>query len=738
MGKITDPRSMKAEQIAGVSKFLNPLYIAGVEVTQAIQYHRAEEHLDDSKDRGADNSLRLVADKPAVVRVYAHSIRNLTGIRGTVTVQRRKYGVWVDGEQLAARGPATVTAFWDAPYGSERANWRSSLNFLIPGDRMKGEMRFKVHVEQTGHSENAADDATTIVRATLRQTLRLRGVPVRYMGPDAAGKAIDLAAPTLAQVTSSCAWTCNTWPVSPRPDVSLAGVFTWSNPLTGNMSGGHCPTSWTDLLYWLQIARVLDGDRKDCFYYAFLPSGVPIGDTGGCGSADGVGAGFVGNGSTLAHELGHVLHFSHVFGNLPVDDNGWDRSYPAYEPHDTETARRGSIGEYGLDVTTSTVMDPTWSTDFMGYGPNSWISPYRHRQLIEHPRLGPQYISLPKDSFPGLDEEYREWPPGVPGPPDPPWGELDRIVRPVESSPLVVALGRLADGQVDMTHLLRLEAMPIPDGARVAGLEVQLLSSDGDVLSRGPVHQLPTRASGGGCGCDGGDDGESDHLLQAKVPDPGPETRIDAVRVMRGDEEVWRRDAPSRAPQVSDVEVKVDDSEVYVRWTTELGDPENRLDRFVRWSPDGTDWNLLGLGVDSDEVVAPIEAIPAGAAVIQVMVTDGFHTVTSDPVRIKVPGRAPSVAIMWPRPEAPVNADEPLRLWGVITGDDGEAVDDSDVEWLIDGEQVATGTDQWMTPGPRAGEHTLLLRTHDRQERGALSAETEVVFRAAGRERTEE
>src|SRR6185295_6498580 len=143
-------------------------------------------------------------------------------------------------------------------------------------------------------------------------------------------------------------------------------------------ANGSCPTSWNDLLFWLKIARVLDGDLPDRFYYALLPVGVPIGDTGGCGNAGGVGAGFVGGngGTTIAHELGHVLGFAHVFGDLPPDDDKWDRNYPVYEPYDSTDGRTGPIGEYGFDVTTSTVMSPTWARDFMGYGSSPWMSPY--------------------------------------------------------------------------------------------------------------------------------------------------------------------------------------------------------------------------------------------------------------------------------------------------------------------------------------------------------------------------
>jgi hypothetical protein len=50
------------------------IFIDGVEVTQAIQYGRTKDHLTDPADRGPDNSIRLVADKPAYVRVYVRTL----------------------------------------------------------------------------------------------------------------------------------------------------------------------------------------------------------------------------------------------------------------------------------------------------------------------------------------------------------------------------------------------------------------------------------------------------------------------------------------------------------------------------------------------------------------------------------------------------------------------------------------------------------------------------------------
>jgi hypothetical protein len=72
--------------------------------------------------------LTLVADKPAMVRVYVRGgLQDVPGVVGTVTVQRRRYGVWVDAGALTAIAPASVTAFRDAPYASERGSLWGSL-----------------------------------------------------------------------------------------------------------------------------------------------------------------------------------------------------------------------------------------------------------------------------------------------------------------------------------------------------------------------------------------------------------------------------------------------------------------------------------------------------------------------------------------------------------------------------------------------------------------------------------
>ena len=61
-------------------------------MTQAIQYYESDAHLTDAADRGANNTIRLVAGKPAWVRVYLWSAFGRSNVTGTLEVQRRYFG----------------------------------------------------------------------------------------------------------------------------------------------------------------------------------------------------------------------------------------------------------------------------------------------------------------------------------------------------------------------------------------------------------------------------------------------------------------------------------------------------------------------------------------------------------------------------------------------------------------------------------------------------------------------
>ena len=624
-------------------------------------------------------------------------------------------------------GPAAVTAEPSPGYAAERGNSNRTLNFIIPAATMRGHVRLKALVSVPGTSQQ--DEWTEDFDVSLLQTLRIRGIPMRYLGPDANNRQISLPAPTLANFQSTAGSTLRMYPVSQTPDISLAGTFTWSEPLLGAIVNGQCPQAWNDLLFWLGIARVVDGNRTDALYYGLFPNGIPTGGAAGCGGGGaGVGSGAINDGMTMAHELGHVLGFAHGPCGLGAGDAG-DPNYPAYEPYDTAANRISSIGEYGMDVTNGTIYPPASVADFMSYCGPSWVSLYHMRRLIQHQRLNPTWVSDGRDSLPPfLDEQYHG--PSVYDRPDPPppWvGRAKYLRREPDPVRLIVVSGMLREHDIDIRSVMRLETGPTPNGERIPGAFVELLNANMGVVSRTALRRLTTQAScgcGGGCGSGGHGDEPPTGLVQALLPD------VDfgqTLRVMINDKELWTRQATAQPPTIFGVAASVDGDQLFVSWQTSASDAYP-LERVVRWSNnDGKQWQSLAVKLDQDQAVVPTSCVTAGVVLIQVIVSDGFYGTTSDSVTVDIPARPPQVAIMWPVDGSTVRTDEPVRLWGTATSSDGTTLPDDAMKWYLDGEAVGHGQELWVSLPDWDGEHTATLRAHDGQQRG----ETSVIFNAS-------
>ena len=415
-----------------------------------------------------------------------------------------------------------------------------------------------------------------------------------------------------------------------------------TEPLAGAIVDNQPPASWQNLLLRLSKATVVDGNRADQLYYALLPRNMPIGKTDDNRGIDGltssdlkVGAGLSDAVAdvTMAHELGHVLGFTHAPCGLPPDAAA-DPHYPAYEPYDSRT-RLATIGEYGLDTTRPYVYPPLIGRDFMSYCSEPWVSLYHYQKLLENPRLDPRWVSDPDAPNVGPAEFG---PRDLPNPP-PPWVGR-RIPRTVEPDPVqLVSPGSSTVKQIDVRSVLRLETGPTAAGERIERTTVELLDDDGNVAEqRVPLRRIATYA-GRGCGCSGEGDGEDrSRLVQALLPDPGRGTTL---RVVRGEQELWSRRAPAQPLTLDDVSVESDTDQLRVSWSTSASD-DYPTERFLRWSADdGRTWQTLAIDLLEDRAVIPLALMTSGKALLQVLVSDGFHTAMADPVRVEVPTRAP-------------------------------------------------------------------------------------------------
>jgi hypothetical protein len=436
----------------------------------------------------------------------------------------------------------------------------------------------------------------------------------------------------------------------------------------------------------------------------------------------------------MAHELGHVLGLAHGpcgLGTLSIElpfvtvdiPNPGDPNYPAYEPYDTVANRTASIGEYGCDITNGTIYPPNNVKDFMSYCGPRWISLYHMQRLINHQKLNPTLVSGGRESLPSyLDEQYHG--PSIFDIPDPqpPWvGRQVHIMREPDPVRLIVVTGMLHADHIEIRSVMRLETGPTANGERIAGTFVELLDANAAVLQRAPLRRMATQASCG-CGCGGGHSDEPPTgLVQALLPDTDNGATL---RVMVNDKELWTRQATAEPPTISNVSVVVDNDELYVRWQTSSSDAYP-IERIVRWSNDeGKRWQVLAVKLDDDVAVVLTHVVSSGRILVQVIVSDGFYSTTSDAVAVEIPYRPPTVAILWPVEGATVRTDEPVRLWGAATTSDGNILSAENMYWYLDGEAVGTGPEDWASLADYDGEHEAKLKVHD----GDQWAEVSVVF----------
>ncbi|WP_347309841.1 M66 family metalloprotease [Defluviimonas sp. SAOS-178_SWC] len=688
--------------------------IIDMEVTQAIQYKDAHRHLTDPADRQPDNAVPLVRGKPAWVRVYVTSYFGPAEVlRGHLKIARSIgwLPVFHDVATLAAQAPGIVTTAHDS-YATERSTLGTTLNFIIPADQMHGNLRLTAEIWRDGTSAASVIDSHQIsVSANLDQTLAIRGVLIAYNGPNAAGTAtLNLAAPTLANLATTAAWSLTTMPVNAQGQFSSAGTINWGTPLTGMaLSPGGCSQQWLDLNAAIAQVRTNDGNRTDVIYYGLLPNGIPIANVGGCASS-GVTSGRVGNGVTMAHEVGHACGLPHAPCGTPGDPN-----YPAYEPYDPAGVPMASIGEYGLDINDGTIRLPS-RKDLMSYCGGDWFSLYNYQRLFDNVRLNPVWHRF-RFRIPELVDPFL-WPwEYLPDPP-PPW--LTQDWRQIVTESLVSVIAVVGPGnRIDVKCVMRLETTSRIDGAVTAsGYALQMIGGNGTVVAEVPLMRLPSQGCGcggkGDCGCDGGG-GASDErgpfLAQGFLPDREPG---EALRIVRYDgdatepREIWVRKATKAPPRIAAFDVALDGEAGRAKWKAE-GGGEQPLDFAIQVSKDdGRSWNNLAAGLKDRDLSFDATGLPAGELTFRLLAHDGFFTAkaTTGPIRMRE--RAPGLAILHPREGSAIAAGVPMRLWAAVDQRNGLPIEPAACRWSLDGKEAGTGSDTYVT-APAPGRHTATV-----------------------------
>jgi hypothetical protein len=97
--------------------------------------------------------------------------------------------------------------------------------------------------------------------------------------------------------------------------------------------------------------------------------------------------------------------------------------------------------------------------------------------------------------------------------------------------------------------------------------------------------------------------------------------------------------------------------------------------------------------------------LTSGTALVQVLVSDGFHSAAA--VSVDVPRHSPQVAILWLADGSIVRTDTNLRLWGVATASDGRTLPGN----ALHREPVGDGSEVWAELPEWEGEHRATLQS---------------------------
>ena len=227
------------------------LQVQGMEITQSIQYYRADQHLTDAADRGPDNSLRLVTNKTAWVRTYLRSGQDpafdngqLAGVNGMLRVERRVGGVWNTVANLAPQNGPIVAEDSFASYDAERGNVNTTLNFVVPANLMTGLLRFTANVASPfAPCPGNSASGSTQVDVNLQQTLNAAFITIGYSGPNATNTGNIVLAARRSRNARRDSWVMTTYPVSARRTCAPLHLRD-QHPLKPAQLPGCCSPNW--------------------------------------------------------------------------------------------------------------------------------------------------------------------------------------------------------------------------------------------------------------------------------------------------------------------------------------------------------------------------------------------------------------------------------------------------------------------------------------------------------------